>query len=714
MSTILDGLTDPQREAVTHMDGPMLVIAGAGSGKTRVVTRRIAWLVEQGVAPWNILALTFTNKAAGEMAARVEELVGPVNTLVTTFHSACARWLRFDIERLPCGRDRRFSIYDAADQEALVKECLKDLDLDPKRHTPRSIQGSISRFKTDMIVPDEALADARGPKQEVTAKAYKRYEERLRAADAVDFDDLLWLMLQLFAHDTALLAQYQRRYPYVLVDEYQDTNRVQYLLLKALAGATKNIHATGDPDQSIYSWRGANYQNIMDFENDYPGTRLVLLERNYRSTGRILRVSNELIANNENRYEKALHTEVDDGPPVRLAHVPDDRWEAQWLAGQVRELQKQGYRPRDVAVFYRTNAQSRPLEEAFMREGVNYRIVGGVRFYERKEVKDLLSYLKAVHNPRDNIAFRRMVGTPPRGVGLKTLDNIQAAADAREEGMLEFLLRDDFAEAFPGRVTAKLKALRTQCRTIAATPRSPVKDFVEKVLDASGLKEHYKHLDDPRADERTENLEAFLNRAAEFDQLRPDGDLAAFLEEVALVADIDEFDPAQEAITLMTIHSAKGLEFPAVFVVGLEEGVLPHRNSMDSDAQIEEERRLLYVAMTRAEGRLHLSAAAQRLQWGQVSVSPPSKFLAELPPEDLEETGGDETALMQDPARMPQMRPPAAFGRRGPVPAGRRRVMGAGQWRRKTWEDLDDGWDGDLDDVDPFPAEDENQDTPWD
>jgi DNA helicase-2/ATP-dependent DNA helicase PcrA len=712
MSSILEGLTDAQREAVTHVDGPMLVIAGAGSGKTRVVTRRIAHLIQQGVAPWEILALTFTNKAAGEMAARVEGMVGPIKSLVTTFHSACARWLRFDIERSACGRDRNYSIYDSDDQQALIKQCLRELELSDKRFTPRSIQNAISRWKTDMTGPDEAENEARGPRQERAAQIYRMYEERLRAVNAVDFDDLLWLTLQMLAGDAELLAAYRHRYRYVLVDEYQDTNRVQYLLLKALAGAHRNLHATGDPDQSIYSWRGANYQNIMDFEEDFSGTRVVMLERNYRSSARILQVTNDLIEHNENRYEKRLFTEAGEGEPVKLMHAPDDRWEAQWVAGEIKRLvREEQISPRSMAIFYRTNAQSRPLEEVFMREGLPYTIVGGVRFYERKEIKDLLAYLKALNNPRDGLAFRRLSQTPPKGVGVKTLDTLERAALEAGEGMWEYLAREDFEEVYPGRVTAGLRSLRDLCRDLAAQPRSPVQPLVEKVLEDAGVKEHFKNLEDPRADERTENIEAFVNRAAEYDHLHPDGDLANFLEEVALVADVDEWSPDQETVTLMTIHSAKGLEFPVVFVVGVEEDLLPHRSAAEDPAQTEEERRLLYVAMTRAEERLYLSAAAQRLQWGQVNVSPPSPFLSELPPEHVEEGGAEEMGLQIDPGRMPPMQSEGRYyGRRGPVGKGRRRVLGAGQWRRRTFEDLDAGWDdADVVDIDPFPAEDESQ-----
>ncbi|MFH0911499.1 MAG: UvrD-helicase domain-containing protein [Planctomycetota bacterium] len=694
MSSILEDLNAPQREAVMHRDGPMLVVAGAGSGKTRVVTRRIAHLIGQGVPPRRILALTFTNKAAREMADRVEKLVGPAKTLVTTFHSACARFLRFDIERLDCGRDRRFSIYDEADQEAIIKSAVRELDLDSKQWPSRKLRASISRFKTDMVGFEDALAAAYGPRQELAARVYERYEKKLREANALDFDDLLWVMLRLFQSDKPLLSEYQERYPDLLVDEYQDTNRVQYLLLKALAGERRNLHATGDPDQSIYSWRGADYRNIMDFARDYPGTRLVLLEENYRSTKRILNVSNRLIAHNARRYEKRLFTSNALGEPVRLAHLPDDRAEAAWVAAEVKALARAGRSLREVAVFYRVNAQSQPFEEVFMRETLPYALVGGVRFYERREIKDLLAYLKAIQNPRDNVSFRRLAASPPKGVGEKTLAALEALANARGQGMEAVLLREDFSEIWTGRLSAKLRALRELCRALAGLPRAPVFPLVERVLALSGLKEHYKNLADPRSDERTENIEALVNRAAEFDRDRPGGDLAAFLEEVALVADVDEWDDTADRLTLMTMHAAKGLEFAVVFVVGVEERLLPYGTNVESEAEKEEERRLFYVAMTRAREKLYLSAAAQRLQWGQVTVSLPSEFLQELPEEDVEEMCLEDEA----PAAAPELMPPMGgraycLGRRAPVRQGRRRLLGAGQPRRRQFEDLDEPWD---------------------
>ncbi len=710
MTRILDDLTDAQREAVTHRDGPMLVVAGAGSGKTRVVTRRIAHLIDQGVRPWQILAVTFTNKAAREMHDRVERLVGPVPALVTTFHSACARWLRRDVERLDCGRDRRYSIYDDDDQIAVIRACLKDLDLDEKRFAPRGLSAAISRSKTEMRTYEEVLADAHGPRQEVVAEVYQAYEKRLRGANAVDFDDLLWLTLRMLTSDPELLAGYQQRYRYLLVDEYQDTNRVQYLLMKALAGQSRNLHATGDPDQSIYSWRGADYRNIMDFESDYPGTRVVFLEKNYRSTARILNVANELISHNAHRYEKRLVTDAAQGERPAFFCAADDRTEAAWVVREVRRLERAGTPLDEIAVFYRVNALSRTFEEVLIRESVPYTIVGGVRFYERKEIKDVLAYLKAVANPRDNAAFRRLAGAPPRGVGVKTLDALEALAAQRGAGMMETLVAEDFGEAWTGRYTKGLKALRALCRALAALPRAPVRAFVEAVLEHAGLKDHYRDPDDIRSEDRVENIEGLVNRAAEFDAERPDADLAAFLEDVALVTDVDEWNSESRQITLMSMHAAKGLEFRAVFVAGLEEGLLPHRNSMDTDAEREEERRLLYVAMTRAKERLYLSAAKQRLQWGEITMSLPSSFLDELPAEEVECLPGEDEVFAPE-GLVPSMgRPGGYYGRRAPVRSGRRRKLGAGQWRRRTFED-EDAWD----DLDPgLEPEDEIQEHPDD
>ncbi|MHC4870953.1 MAG: ATP-dependent helicase [Planctomycetota bacterium] len=710
MPDYLENLNDNQREAAQHIDGPMLVVAGAGSGKTRVVTSRIAHLINSGINDYNILALTFTNKAAREMAQRVEDMVGPIRALVTTFHSACARWLRYDIESFDCGRSSRFSIYDADDQGSIVKACLKELEEDPKKQNYRNICNAISKNKINFIDPDEALTEAFSPKQKIAAQVYQIYEKKLKESNAVDFDDLLILTIEMLKSNDAILKKYQERYKYILVDEYQDTNRIQYTLLKLLVGNNTNIHATGDPDQSIYSWRGADYRNIMDFQNDYEGTRIVMLEENYRSSQLILNASNMLIQNNENRYDKTLFTRCPEGERVKLCHLSDDRTEAAFVASELKRLLSEGKSYRDAAVFYRVNAQSRSLEEVFMREGIAYSIVGGLRFYERKEIKDLLAYLKCINNSRDGISFRRMTGTPSKGIGAKTLDTLEVEALKYNDGIIEFILRPDFADIYGGRVTAKLKDFRKFCRELTDIPQTPVQSTIEKVIELSGIKEFYKSDNDPRSNERIENIEALVNRAAEFDQINPGKDLPAFLEEVALVADVDFWNDSADAVTLMTIHSAKGLEFNNVFVVGIEDGLLPHKNSLETPAEIEEERRLLYVAMTRAEKRLYLTTAAQRMQWGRIDVTMPSMFIDELPIDEIEETnlyGGDAVA----PASlMPNMSGGSYYGRKAPVGQGRRRLLGAGQPRRRSFDDLDDDFFDDLD----INYEDEVQEHPED
>lgn len=708
MSDLLDGLNPSQREAVSHIDGPMLVVAGAGSGKTRVVTRRIAYMISHGVPDYHILALTFTNKAAGEMVERVSQMTGQCRALVSTFHSACARFLRFDVERFRCGRTRDFSIYDSDDQTALFKQCLNETNLDDKRWTPRACLSDISRYKSDMQTPDDAEASAQGFRQQKLVELYRLYEEKLRASNAFDFDDLLWYVQRMLSATPDLLEEYQRRYRYILVDEYQDTNRIQYALLKLLAGNNRNIMATGDPDQSIYSWRGADYRNIMDFKTDFPGAKIVALEQNYRCTKTVCEVANALIAHNENRIEKRLLTDNPDGEPVTLVTASDDRMEAAFIANEVQTLLRDGAKSGDISIFYRVNAHSRMLEEVFMRENLPYTIVGGIRFYDRKEVRDLLGYLKVINNPRDGIAFRRMINTPPRGVGDKTLDAIDQQAIAQGLGLFEFFIMPDFLDRFEGRATAKLKAAHIMCRELGTLPRSPVRAIMEQVLKSSGLKEHYRATDPAKGDERAENIESLINRAAEFDELHPDRDLAAFLEEIALVADVDGWDDSQDRVSMMTVHAAKGLEFPYVFVAGLEDGLLPHQNSKkDGDydaAALEEERRLFYVAITRTKKRLYLTNAMQRFQWGSVTTFPPSPFLDELPQALLTLMRFDGSSRLGPAHLMPPMQPTSGFG--APFPAGKRRFAGFGQPRRRVFDE-------DTSEVDPFADDDDVCDSPF-
>ena len=633
---ILQGLTPEQREAVTHMTGPMLVVAGAGSGKTRVVTRRIAWLIENGVAPHEILAMTFTNKAAGEMKERVQALVGQTPRWVGTFHSLCARFLRFDIDRLRDGRDGHFTIFDTSDQQGLIKDLLKSQAVDDKRFKPRSIASEISRAKCDMVSP-ENYGDGSWY-SEVIRRIYTGYEARLRDMNGLDFDDLLLLTARLLQEVGELREEYRRRFRYLLIDEYQDTNKVQYKLMRALCNEAENVHVTGDPDQSIYSWRGADYSNIMDFQKDFPAARIVRLERNYRSTEKILHVANFLISHNTDRIEKNLFTEDQSGEPVAIIALDSDRDEANWVAEQAARLKTEGSRFASMAVFYRTNAQSRMYEEAFMSAGMPYQIVGGVRFYERKEIKDFLAHLKILVNSRDEIALRRILAARPVGVGPKTLQKVREQADVMGVSVFELLASKDFVQAYEGRTTAKLRDFSYWCNRLQTVPLAPVGTSVKEILRVSGLLEHLSTLTekDPAWEERIENLESFVGRAAEFETEHPESSLAEFLEDVALVADVDSYDPNADNITLMTLHSAKGLEFPVVFLGGLENGLLPHSNSQDSAAAEEEERRLFYVGITRAERKLFITHAAKRLIWGKLEYSRPSPFLSELPTEDMQ------------------------------------------------------------------------------
>ena len=651
MNNLLKDLTPAQAEAVTHMNGPMLVVAGAGSGKTRVVTRRIAHLIDRGVKPWRILALTFTNKAAREMRERVADLVGEAPAWMGTFHSVCARMLRYDIALLGDRRDGRFTIMDQGDQESLVKQAMKRLDIDDKTYRPSSVLSAISRSKTDFVKPDEY--DTITPRDRVVQEVYTEYEEALREVNALDFDDLLTLAARLLDESPEALAKYRARFPYILVDEYQDTNRAQYRLLRSLAGTMANIHATGDPDQSIYSWRGADYRNIMDFQRDFPGAKVVRLERNYRSSKFILGAANHLIRHNPHRIDKDLYTKRPDGERVALVRVQSDRMEAMWITDRIREMRSAGDRLGEMAVFYRTNAQSRSLEEALMSEGLPYQLVGGVRFYERREIKDVLAHLKIRMNPRDLASLRRVVACRP-GVGEKTLEKIALAAAEADTAVFAFITDPAFGERF--KASKKVLDFAKWCRELAEVDIDRADVAVREILSRSGLVESALAAadKDDLAEDRVENLHSLTARAAEFVRMRlentPDTDpgaseeeirsstaidLAAFLEDVALVADVDGWAGDDDKVTLMTLHSAKGLEFDNVFVTGLEEGLLPHRNCRD-DASLQEERRLFYVGITRAKQRAWITHAASRFIHGTVDFTKPSQFLEELPRDEMQ------------------------------------------------------------------------------
>ena len=644
--SILDDLNPAQREAVMHREGPMLVVAGAGSGKTRVVTRRVAMLVASGVRPWQILALTFTNKAAREMRERVAALTGQAPPWMGTFHSICARFLRRDISSLGEERDARFSIYDDDEQLGLLRALLKQSAISDARFKPRPLQSRISQAKNAGVAPERyPITDW---VDEATQRLYFQYETNMRRRNAVDFDDLLGLTVRLLSTVPEAREAYQQRFPFILVDEYQDTNPVQYQLIRLLAGARMNVHATGDPDQSIYSWRGADYRNIMDFQRDFPGTRLVRLEQNYRSTPAVLQVANHLISQNTDRIKKNLYTERPDGPPVTLVRLASDRLEGDWVAGAIKGMAASGRAWGDFAVVYRTNAQSRALEEGLIRAGLaaRYTIVGGIRYYERREVKDLLAHLKILCNPHDFSSLERMASCRPTGVGEKTLAKLAEQAQSQGQAVFHYLISDR-GMASGG---AKLKSFAGFCRKLSAIDLSRADVAAGQALEISGLAEYWlaQADKDETGEGRVDNLESLVARAADFVALKGQSDyaggdgggdgeadpsaigLAAFLEDVALVADVDAWDGQADRVTLMSLHSAKGLEFPVVFITGLEHGLLPHRNAA-TPFQQEEERRLFYVGLTRARDLAFITQAATRFMHGMGDYTMASPFLEELP-----------------------------------------------------------------------------------
>jgi DNA helicase-2/ATP-dependent DNA helicase PcrA len=631
---LLAGLNPVQQEAVLHVDGPLLVLAGAGSGKTRVIAQRIAYLVARGVDPRQILAVTFTNKAAGEMAQRVAAILASRPgrgrpPLVATFHATCARLLRAEIHHL--GYPRSFVIYDEDDRLALVRECYKELGLDERLLTPAAAIARISRAKNQLRGPEEVEDNVRGLREAEVARLYTRYAARLRALGAVDFDDLLGLTVELFTRHPDVLEYYRNLWRYVLVDEYQDTNAAQYRLLRQLTAVHRNLCVVGDPDQSIYRFRGADLRNILDFERDFPGCRVVRLEQNYRSTGRILEIAAAVIAHNQARKEKGLWTENARGEPARLFRARDETEEALWIARTVAELRGEGQSLDGVAVLYRTNAQSRVLEDAFRVAGLPYHIVGSVRFYERREIKDALAYLRLVTNPADDLAFRRALGAPPRGIGRTTLGRLEELAVAAGTPFLATAARGGLElGGRAGRALGEFVRLIERLTAAAAAPRA-LGERVAAVVEGTGLREALRRESTAEAESRLENLDELIVAAEEFAARPEGGDLAGFLDSITLIADVDELQEARPTATLMTLHSAKGLEFPAVFLTGLEEGVFPHGRALDDEEGIEEERRLAYVGLTRAKERLFLSYAGERRLGGYAGQREPSRFLLEMP-----------------------------------------------------------------------------------
>jgi DNA helicase-2/ATP-dependent DNA helicase PcrA len=639
---LLEGLNPAQQEAVLHTEGPLLVLAGAGSGKTRVIAHRIAYLIARGVDPRRLLAVTFTNKAAGEMAQRVEALLaesGVRAPLVATFHAACVRILRQEIHHL--GYARSFLIYDEDDRLSLVRELCREQGVDERVWTPQALVSRISRAKNRLEGPDAVMTGARSPRDRELARLYTRYEARLRQAGALDFDDLLLTPIRLFEQHPEVRSYYRSRWPYILVDEYQDTNAAQYRLLRLLADERASLCVVGDPDQSIYGFRGADLRNILDFERDFPDCRIVRLEQNYRSTGRILQIASALIAHNQARKEKALWTENPGGQPARLFRAWDELEEAAWVARTAAGLRAESTPLDAIAVFYRTNAQSRVLEDAFRAAGLPYHIVGSVRFYARREIKDALAYLRLALNPDDDVAFLRAIGVPPRGIGKTTLGRLADAAGAASTSLMAAAGGAAAAEigGKAGRALRDFAALRARLAELVAEPR-PLAERVSAAVDLAGLREALRREGTVEAEGRLENLDELAVAAAEFEAQTGSGELAAFLDSAALVSDVDELAEARAAVTLMTLHSAKGLEFPVVFLTGLEEGVFPHSKALEDPDAIEEERRLAYVGLTRAKESLFLTHAAQRRLGAFAGMREPSRFLSEIPADALVLAGG--------------------------------------------------------------------------
>ncbi|MEC1790730.1 DNA helicase PcrA [Bacillus vallismortis] len=664
---LLSGLNPVQQEAVKTTDGPLLLMAGAGSGKTRVLTHRIAYLMaEKHVAPWNILAITFTNKAAREMKERVESILGPGadDIWISTFHSMCVRILRRDIDRI--GINRNFSILDTADQLSVIKGILKERNLDPKKFDPRSILGTISGAKNELTEPEEFSKVAGGYYDQVVSDVYADYQKKLLKNQSLDFDDLIMTTIKLFDRVPEVLEFYQRKFQYIHVDEYQDTNRAQYMLVKQLAERFQNLCVVGDSDQSIYRWRGADITNILSFEKDYPNASVILLEQNYRSTKRILSAANEVIKNNSNRKPKNLWTENDDGVKISYYRGDNEFGEGQFVAGKIYQLHSSGKRKlSDIAILYRTNAQSRVIEETLLKAGLNYNIVGGTKFYDRKEIKDILAYLRLVSNPDDDISFTRIVNVPKRGVGATSLEKIASYAAMNGLSFFQAIQQIDFI-GVSAKAANALDSFRQMIENLTnMQDYLSITELTEEILDKTEYREMLKAEKSIEAQSRLENIDEFLSVTKNFEQKSEDKTLVAFLTDLALIADIDQLDQKEEesggkdAITLMTLHAAKGLEFPVVFLMGLEEGVFPHSRSLMEEAEMEEERRLAYVGITRAEQELYLTNAKMRTLFGRTNMNPESRFIAEIP-DDLLENLNEKKETRAPSAR--KMQP-----RRGPV-----------------------------------------------
>lgn len=629
----LQTLNDKQQEAVNQTDGPILILAGAGSGKTKVLTTKVAHLVsDKQIDPHNILAITFTNKAAKEMKDRVLKMLGAkaYQIQISTFHSLGLLFLRENYAKL--GFEKNFTILDSDDTLTVIKKILKDMNLDPKIYNPRAIRNKISSAKNELMDAENYSRFANTDYEQTVTEIFRRYEKKIKKNNSVDFDDLLVLPIKLFKENPEILKQYQERFQYILVDEYQDTNEAQYVLIKMLSAKNQNICVVGDIDQSIYGFRGANYRNILNFEKDYPKAKVILLEENYRSTSNILNVANDIIKNNKKRKEKNLWTKNEEGIKIKYHRAYDEKDEAHYVMSQIKDLINHGEEKSGIAVLYRTNAQSRNMEEALLKENIPYKVVGSFYFYNRKEIKDLISYLKLIYNPHDDVSLMRVINVPKRQIGPKTLENLSMKAVTNGTSLYEAI--SDGKELGFKKI---IEDIKKESEDLSLT------DLVDLILDKSGMKKDLESEKTLEAEVRLENLEEFKSITKNFEENNGIISLDEFLMEISLVSDIEEHKNNTDVVTLMTIHSAKGLEFDHVFIIGLEEGLFPHNNSLDSSDDLEEERRLCYVAVTRAKKTLTLVNARRRMLYGNTNSNPPSRFISEIDPKYLDIDAPEET-----------------------------------------------------------------------
>lgn len=634
---LINGLNDKQKEAVLATDGPCLVIAGAGSGKTKVLTHKIAYDIESGIKPWNILAITFTNKAANEMKERIEKLIGDAakDLWMGTFHSICVRILRRYIDRI--GYKTDFVIFDTSDQKTLIKECLKTLKVDDKIFTDRGVLSEISNGKNEMLEPKAYGVKYAGDfRKKTIAEIYELYQRRLRENNAIDFDDIINFTIKILSENPDVLDYYTEKFKYILVDEYQDTNKAQFTLVSLLASKYGNVTAVGDNDQGIYSFRGADISNILNFERDFPGTRIIKLEQNYRCTGNILKAANAVIKHNENKYDKKLWTENEEGHLPCIYCGEDEYDEGRYIVEQINHLKtEEYYKNSDFTILYRMNAQSRAIEDILMREGIPYKVIGGLKFYERKEIKDIIAYLRLIHNSADNLSLKRIINEPKRGIGKTSIDQIQEISDKTGNSMYEIIRNAQ--EYGLTRVFSNSRDFIEQIEYLKSKKDElKISDLIKETLNKTGYTKALENENSVEAETRIENLEEFLTVAIEFEEESADNTLAEFLENITLSSDIDGMEDQDDSVTLMTLHSAKGLEFPVVFLVGMEEGIFPGYKSIGEPQALEEERRLFYVGITRAKQYLYLTCAKHRTIFGSTSYNQVSRFVKEIPEELLE------------------------------------------------------------------------------